>query len=136
MPKFNRKIVQVAQSMADLTQGIAITPYGRFFDGAACFENPAITHVNLEAIPVEDRPKLLPLLIEFMAVQEEKRRRKVRFLPAQVIRRIKAALFADKPGFRLIFAGSDISEYEKVSDEQAASILANTNDHIFLKMAD
>lgn len=92
IPKYNCKTVLVTQSLADLTKGIEATSYARFFDGAASFENGAITHIDVDAIPVEERAKLIPMLIEFLAVKAEKRRRKVRFLPAQVTRRIIAGV--------------------------------------------
>lgn len=96
-PKYNRKTIQVTQSLADLTKGIEGTSYAKFFDGAASFENSAITHINIDAIPVEDRAKVVPTLIEFLAVRAEKRRRKVRFLPAQVIRKIRLRLHGITP---------------------------------------
>lgn len=90
IPKYNRKTVLVTQSFADLTKGIEATSYAKFFDGAGSFENGAITRIDVDAIPADERAKLIPVLIEFLAVKAEKRRRKVRFLPAQVVRRIIA----------------------------------------------
>lgn len=97
-----------AQGMADtIVRPEAMPTVGKLFDRTAPslgFDGSVITF-DIDAIPTEDRATLVPILIEFAAIQAEKRRRKVRFLPAQVIRRIKANLFGDKPGFKGIAAG-------------------------------
>lgn len=53
---------------------------------------------------------------------------------ASVIPDISAlAALGAAPGFKLIFAGSDISQLAKVSGDDAAAVLANCNTRIFLK---
>lgn len=78
-------VAHVPQFTGNTAQG----DYSRYFDGAASMADKTVSHIDLDAIPPEDRAKVVPLLIEFKAIQAEKRRRGVRFLPAQVIRRIK-----------------------------------------------
>lgn len=87
------------ENIAALVERIKALPaigYGKFFDGNTAFVNAPIKTFDLGAIPPKERPEALLLLIEGMSVQAEKHRRKVRFLPAQVIRRIKAGVSSMK----------------------------------------
>lgn len=94
-----KRVNESAENITVLMERIKALPasgYGKFFDGNTAFVNAPIKTFDLGAIPPKDRPATLRLLIEVMAVQTEKHRRKVRFLPAQVIRRIKANMSSMK----------------------------------------
>ena len=67
--------------------------YARFFDESEpAFETGRVQVIDVDCIPAEDRPKILGAVLEYTVIEAEKRRRKVRFLPAQVIRRAMANL--------------------------------------------
>lgn len=82
-------------ALMERIKALPVSGYGKLFDGNTAFVNAPIKAFDLGAIPPKERPATLRLLLELMAVQTEKHRRKVRFLPAQVIRRIMAKMKID-----------------------------------------